>query len=157
MIEYVTREEVTYAELPHKFEAGTVNAAGAVGLAAAIDFIKQIGLDAIEENDNRLATVLMQEMKEIPHVQIIGNADPLKHCGIVTFTIDGVHPHDIASVLDSEHIAIRAGHHCAQPLMQKLGVGSTARASLYLYNTEDEVHVFVQKLRKVRQWMGFAE
>ena len=157
MIEYVTREEVTYAELPHKFEAGTVNAAGAVGLAAAIDFINQVGLENIEENDNHLATILMQEMEQIPHVHIIGNEDPLKHCGIVTFTIDGVHPHDISSVLDSEHIAIRAGHHCAQPLMQKLGVGSTARASLYLYNTEEEVHVFAQKLRKVRQWMGFSD
>lgn len=154
MIEYVSREEVTYAELPHKFEAGTVNAADAVGLSSAIDYLKGIGLDYIEENDKKLSTMLISGMKGMDHVNIIGSPDPEKHSGIVTFTIDGVHPHDIASILDSEHIAIRAGHHCAQPLMEKLGVGSTARASLYFYNTEKEVEVFLDKLSKVRSWMG---
>ena len=157
MIEYVTRESATYAELPHKFEAGTVNAADAVGLAAAFDYIDSIGLDKIEENDTRLTSLLMQAMKSIPHVNIIGNEDPSRHSGIVTFTIDGVHPHDIAFMLDSENIAIRAGHHCAQPLMEKLGVGSTARASLYFYNTEDEIAVFAEKLASVRKWMGMGE
>lgn len=157
MIEYVTRESATYAELPHKFEAGTVNAADAVGLAAALDYIDSIGLDKIEENDSRLTSLLMQTMKSIPHVNIIGNENPSKHSGIVTFTLDGVHPHDIASMLDSEKIAIRAGHHCAQPLMEKLGVGSTARASLYFYNTEDEIAVFAEKLASVRKWMGMGE
>ncbi len=157
MIEYVTRESATYAELPHKFEAGTVNAADAVGLAAAFDYIDSIGLDKIEENDTRLTSLLMQAMKSIPHVNIIGNEDPSKHSGIVTFTLDGAHPHDIASMLDSENIAIRAGHHCAQPLMEKLGVGSTARASLYFYNTEDEIAVFAEKLVSVRKWMGMGE
>lgn len=154
MIEYVTREDATYAEVPHKFEAGTVNASGAVGLAAAIDYIKAIGLDVIEANDNRMASILMEKMKNVPHVNIIGNKDPNKHCGIITFTIDDVHPHDIASVLDTENIAIRAGHHCAQPLMQKLNVGSTARASLYFYNTEEEIDRFVDRLGKIRGWMG---
>lgn len=154
MIEYVSREDVTYAELPHKFEAGTVNAADAVGLSAAIDYIRQIGLEEIQKNDDRLSSILMSGMKSIPHVNIIGSPEPERHCGIVTFTIDGVHPHDIASILDSEHIAIRAGHHCAQPLMEKLGVGSTARASLYFYNSEKEVEVFLDKLSKVRAWMG---
>ena len=157
MIEYVTRESATYAELPHKFEAGTVNAADAVGLAAAFDYIDSIGLDKIEENDTRLTSLLMQAMKNIPHVNIIGNEDPSKHSGIVTFTLDGAHPHDIASMLDSENIAIRAGHHCAQPLMEKLGVGSTARASLYFYNTEDEIAVFAEKLASVRKWKGMGE
>ncbi len=157
MIEYVTREEATYAELPHKFEAGTVNAADAVGLAAAIDYISGIGLDNIEENDNRLAKLLWDGMKTLPHVHLIGNPDPYKHCGIVTFTIDGVHPHDIATILDTEHVAVRAGHHCAQPLMQSLGVGSTARASLYFYNTEQEVAVFLEKLANVRRWMGLSD
>ncbi len=154
MIEYVTRGIVTYAEVPHKFEAGTVNASGAVGLEAAIKYIQNIGLENIEENDNHLASLLISEMKEIPHLHIIGNSDPARHSGIVTFTLDDVHPHDIASILDSEKIAIRAGHHCAQPLMQKLGVGSTARASVYFYNTEDEVHQFTEKLSKVRSWAG---
>ncbi|MBQ2314750.1 MAG: SufS family cysteine desulfurase [Treponema sp.] len=154
MIEYVTRESATYAELPHKFEAGTVNAADAVGLAAAIDYITQVGLDTIEQNDNRLASLVISGLRRIPHLHIIGNEDAARHCGIITFTIDGVHPHDIATVLDSEHIAIRAGHHCAQPLMQKLGVGSTARASVYFYNTEEEAERFVEKVSRVRGWMG---
>ena len=96
-------------------------------------------------------------MRKIPYVNIIGNNDASKHCGIITFTIDGVHPHDVATVLDSEHIAVRAGHHCAQPLMQKLGVGSTTRASLYFYNSEKEVEIFCEKLKNVRKWMGFKE
>ena len=154
MIEYVTRESATYAPLPHKFEAGTVNAAGAVGFAAAIRYIEGIGLDAIEANDNRLAGLLMEGLSAVPHLHVIGNSDPMRHCGIVTFVIDGVHPHDIASILDSEHIAVRAGHHCAQPLMQKLGFGSTARASVYFYNTADEVSTIVEKVGKVRGWMG---
>ncbi|MCR5762827.1 MAG: cysteine desulfurase [Treponema sp.] len=154
MIEYVTRDSATYAELPHKFEAGTVNAADAVGMARAIEYIQQIGFDAIENNDNYLASVVMSGLKNIPHVHIIGNKDSEKHCGIVTFTIDDVHPHDIASILDTEHIAIRAGHHCAQPLMQKLGVGSTARASMYFYNTEEEANVFIGKVSHIREWMG---
>ncbi|MBQ5400310.1 MAG: SufS family cysteine desulfurase [Treponema sp.] len=157
MIEYVTRDSATYAEVPHKFEAGTVNASGAVGLAAAIDYVRNIGIAEIEKNDNALATLLIEKMRNIPHVNIIGSDDPARHCGIVTFTIDGVHPHDIASILDSENIAIRAGHHCAQPLMQKLGVGSTARASLYFYNTEQEVEQFAEKLAKVRGWAGFKD
>ena len=155
MIEYVTREDATYAEVPHKFEAGTVNAGGAVGLAAAIKYIENVGLEKIEENDNRLAQVIMEGLSKNPYVHIIGNKDYRKHCGIVTFTIDGVHPHDISSILDSENIAIRAGHHCAQPLMQKLGVGSTARASCYFYNTEEECRKFVEKVGQVRKWMGY--
>lgn len=156
MIEYVTKEGATWAELPHKFEAGTVNAAGAVGLGAAIDYINSIGFDEIVRRDHELTTLLMEEMRRIPHVHVVGHPDPLQHSGIVTFTIDGVHPHDIATVLDEEHIAIRAGHHCAQPLGAHLGLPSTARASLYFYNTEDEVHRFAEKLASVRKWMGYG-
>ncbi|MCR5218090.1 SufS family cysteine desulfurase [Treponema sp.] len=154
MIEYVTRDSATYAELPHKFEAGTVNAGGAVGLAAALDYLSNVGFDFIEKNDNSLAAFIMKGMESIPHVHVIGNKDPERHCGIVTFTIDDVHPHDIASMLSSENVAIRAGHHCAQPLMQKLGVGSTARASVYFYNTQKEAEIFLDKLSQVRKWMG---
>ena len=156
MIEYVTKEGATWAELPHKFEAGTVNAAGAVGLGAAIDYINSIGFDEIVRRDHALTTLLMEEMRRIPHVHVVGHLDPLQHSGIVTFTVDGVHPHDIATVLDEEHIAIRAGHHCAQPLGAHLGLPSTARASLYFYNTEDEVHRFAEKLASVRKWMGYG-
>ena len=157
MIEYVTRESSTYAEVPHKFEAGTVNAGGAVGLARALEYIQQVGLSEIERSDNHLASLIMEELAGNPFVHVIGHKDPKKHCGIVTFTIDGVHPHDIASILDSENVAIRAGHHCAQPLMQKLGVGSTARASCYFYNTEDEALIFVEKVKGIRKVMGYKD
>lgn len=157
MIEYVTRESATYAEIPHKFEAGTVNAGGAVGLARALEYIQQVGLSEIEKSDNHLASLIMEELAGNPFVHVIGHKDPEKHCGIVTFTIDGVHPHDIASILDSENVAIRAGHHCAQPLMQKLGVGSTARASCYFYNMEDEALIFVEKVKGIRKVMGYKD
>lgn len=157
MIEYVTRESATWAELPHKFEAGTVNAGGAVGLAAAIKYVQSVGFDKIVEHDNRLASLLMEKMQKIPHVHVIGNPDPAKHCGIVTFTIDGVHPHDIASLLDTEKIAIRAGHHCAQPLGAYLEVPATARASMYFYNDEEEVERFAKVLSQIRGMAGWKD
>ena len=97
----------------------------------------------------------MEGLRGLPYITIYGSEDPKKHCGIVTFNIEGCHPHDVASVLDTENVAIRAGHHCAQPLMKFLGVGSTARASLYFYNTEEEVDRFVEKIGKVRGWLGY--
>ncbi|MBP3216853.1 MAG: cysteine desulfurase [Lachnospiraceae bacterium] len=155
MIEYVSRESATYAEIPHKFEAGTVNASGAAGLSAAIHYLKNVGFDTIRETEERLTARLMKGLQELPYITIYGSQDPKKHCGIVTFNIEGCHPHDVASVLDSEQVAIRAGHHCAQPLMKFLGVGSTARASLYFYNTEEEVDRFLDKISKVRGWLGY--
>lgn len=157
MIEYVTRESATWAELPHKFEAGTVNASGAAGLQAAIKYIQSIGFEKITEHDNYLTSVLMEKMRKISHVHILGNEDPLKHCGIVTFTVDGVHPHDLASLLDTEKIAIRAGHHCAQPLGEYLEVPATARASLYFYNDEEDVDRFVDVLSQVRKMCGYKD
>lgn len=157
MIEYVTRESATYAEVPHKFEAGTVNAAGAVGLKAAIEYINQLSFDFIGEQEKKLTNLLINGMKQIPHINIIGNPDYSKHSGIVTFTIDDVHPHDIASILDTEKIAIRAGHHCAQPLGTYLNIPATARASLYFYNTEDEVNIFLEKAKNIRSWMGLKD
>ena len=156
MIEYVTRTDATYAELPHKFEAGTVNASGAVGLAEAIRYLQNVGFEAIEAQEQKLTALLMEGMSKLPYIKIYGSKDPNKHCGIVTFTIDGVHPHDISSVLNDDHVCIRAGHHCAQPLMQFIGAGSTARASLYFYNTEEEVKIFLEKLAKVREVMGYG-
>ncbi len=158
MIEYVTRESATWAEIPHKFEAGTVNAAGAVGLAAALDYIqKEVTFDYIEKKDKELSKLLIEKLKLIPHLHILGSPDTSKHNGIVSFTIDGVHPHDIASILDTEKIAIRAGHHCAQPLGQYLNVPSTARASLYFYNTEEEIDKFTTNVAKLRAWSGFKD
>ncbi|MBR4789965.1 MAG: SufS family cysteine desulfurase [Treponema sp.] len=155
MIEYVTREKATWAEVPHKFEAGTVSAGDAVGMAAAIRYIQSIGLENIEAHDQELAERMIAGIKNIPHVNIIGPDDASKRCGIITFTLDGVHPHDIATLLSEEHIAIRAGHHCAQPLGQYLGQTATARASLYFYNTEEEVDVFLEKLSHLREWSGY--
>lgn len=157
MIEYVTRDEATWAEVPAKFEAGTVNVGGAVGMAAAAEYLMEIGMENIARHDNELAALLVQKMSEIPHVNIVGSKDGAKRCGIVTFTIDGVHPHDISSILDTEKIAIRAGHHCAQPLGQYLDVPATARASLYFYNTQKEVERFCAALSKVRAWSGFKD
>lgn len=157
MIEYVTETSATWAEVPHKFEAGTVSAGDAVGMAAAIDYIQSVGLTNIEKHDNDLAEKLIEGIKKIPHFHIVGGKDGRKRCGIVTFTIDGVHPHDIATLLSDEKIAIRAGHHCAQPLQQYLGIQASARASLYLYNTEEEVDYLLSKLTLVRKWAGFKD
>ena len=156
MIEYVTRTDATYAELPHKFEAGTVNLGGAVGLAAAIKYLQNVGFDKIQEQEHRLTKLLMDGMAKMPYIKIYGSKDYTKHCGIVTFTMEGVHPHDISSVLNDDKVCVRAGHHCAQPLMQFIGAGSTARASVYFYNTEEEVERFLEKLSGVREVMGYG-
>jgi cysteine desulfurase/selenocysteine lyase len=156
MIEYVTRQDATYAEVPHKFEAGTVNAGDAVGLSAAIDYLKEVGFDRIKEQEEKLTALLMEGLSKLPYIKVYGSKDPKKHCGIVTFTMDGVHPHDLSSVLNDDHVCVRAGHHCAQPLMQFIGAGSTARASVYFYNTEEEVERFLDKLSKVREVMGYG-
>ena len=156
MIEYVTRTDATYAELPHKFEAGTVNAGDAVGLAEAIRYIKNVGFDTIRMQEEKLTALLLERLKDLPYIKVYGSKDPSKHSGIVTFTMEGVHPHDISSVLNDDHVCIRAGHHCAQPLMQFIGAGSTARASVYFYNTEEEIERFVDKLSKVREVMGYG-
>lgn len=156
MIEYVTRESATYAELPHKFEAGTVNAAGAVGLSAAIDYVRDhVGFDYIMKQEETLTEALLAEMEKLPYVTVYGSRDPKKHCGIVTFNIEGCHPHDVASILDADHVCIRAGHHCAQPLMQYMKVNATCRASLYFYNTMDEVERFARSLGHVREELGY--
>ena len=156
MIEYVTREDATFAELPHKFEAGTVNAADAYGLDAAIDYLNNVGYDYIEKKDTELVSRIMDGMKKMGHITVYGSPDPSNHNGIVTFNVEGVHPHDVSSVLNEDGVCIRAGHHCAQPLMQFLNVGSTARASVYFYNTEDEIDRFLDCLSKVRKVMGYG-
>ncbi len=157
MIEYVTLDDVTYAELPHKFEAGTVNAAGAVGLAAAIDYITEIGLHNIEERELELTRMAFDGMKSIPHVIILGGDKAEDHHGIITFKIEGVHPHDIAAIIADANVAVRAGHHCAEPLHQFMGIPSTTRASLMFYNTEDEVQRLIDIVRKIRPMMGYPD
>ncbi|MCR5479923.1 MAG: SufS family cysteine desulfurase [Ruminococcus sp.] len=155
MIEYVTREGATYAELPHKFEAGTVNAGGAVGLAAAIDYISQLGFDAIQKREDELTALAFEQIKKIPHINIIGAEDADEHHGIITFTVDDVHPHDIAAIFDADDIAIRAGHHCAQPLHEYLEIPSSARMSLAFYNDETDIARFIATLKTIRRRMGY--
>ncbi len=157
MIEIVHWDRVKYAQPPHKFEAGTVNTGGVIALHAAIDYINRVGFDLIEAQEQHLTRLAMEGMAKIPGVHIMGSQDPADHQGIITFTIDGVHPHDIAAILDAEGICVRAGHHCAQPLMDFLGVFSTTRASFAFYNTEEEVSRFLNCLSKIRRQMGYGE
>lgn len=155
MIEYVTREEATFAEIPHKFEAGTVNAGGAAGLSAAIDYYHQIGWEDITAQEEILSEYMMERLTAVPHLNLIGSRNPSERHGIYTFTIDGVHPHDVAQLLSDENVCIRAGHHCAQPLMQYLGTPSTVRASAMFYNTTEEIDRLARSLSHVRETMGW--
>ncbi len=156
MIEYVKLDGATWAELPHKFEAGTVNPAGAYGLKAAIEYLQGVGFDYIRETEDRLTARIFEEFSKLPYMHVYGSKDPANHSGITAFTIDGVHPHDISSILDADKVNIRAGHHCAQPLMEYLKVGNTARASLYLYNDDEDIDRFIESVKKVRGIMGYG-
>ena len=157
MIESVTRDGAVFAELPHKFEAGTVNAADAVGLHAAIDYVKSTGFTAMHQQEVALTRRTMDAIGEMPHVHVLGSEKPEEHCGIITFTVDGVHPHDISEILASDGVAIRAGHHCAQPLLAYLKHPSTARASLAFYNTESEVDRLLDSISTLRERMGYGK
>ena len=156
MIETVSRYDAVYAELPHKFEAGTVNAGGAVGLAAAIDYLESYGMDTLHAVEQELTAYLFCGMNAIPHVHVLGSQREDNHTGIVSFTVDQVHPHDISEVLSSDGMDIRAGHHCAQPLHDHLGIHSTARASLMFYNTREEIDRFLESVSNIRRRMGFG-
>ena len=155
MIESVSRYDAVYAPVPHKFEAGTVNAGGAVGLHAAIKYLNNIGMDAVKEREDELTRLAFDELADAGHIHILGSENPLEHHGIISFTVDNVHPHDIAQILSSDNIAVRAGHHCAQPLLRYLGHMSTARASFAFYNTKDEVLRFCEALKTLRKRMGY--
>ncbi|MDC3417883.1 cysteine desulfurase [Aquibacillus salsiterrae] len=151
MIDFVNLYDSTWKELPWKFEGGTPIIAGAIGLGAAIDFLSEIGMETIEAHEHKLVKYAMEQMKKIEGLTIYG---PENRAGLVTFNLDTVHPHDAATVLDSQGIAVRAGHHCAQPLMKWLDVTATARASFYLYNTEQEVDQLVTALAKTKEYFG---
>jgi cysteine desulfurase/selenocysteine lyase len=152
MIDFVGLYESTWKELPWKFEAGTPIIAGAIGLGAAIDFLNEIGREAILENEHALVAYAMEKMSRLEGLTIYGPAEPEKRAGVVTFNIEGVHPHDAATVLDSQGIAIRAGHHCAQPLMKWLDVSATARASFYIYTNEQDIDRLVEGLVKTKEY-----
>ena len=157
MIEYVEEQTPTFAELPNKFDAGTQNVGGAAGLSAAIDYINELGFDEIERIEKNLTSYVISELKKIPYVELYGcDSRRDNKIGIVTFNVKDVHPHDVATILDAEGVAIRAGHHCAQPLMKYLGQNSTCRASFYFYNTLDDVDRLIDAIKKVRGVMKLA-
>jgi len=153
MIRKVRLEETTWGELPHKFEAGTSPIAEAVGFGAAIDYLEEIGLEAIEEHERELTVYALDRLAEIPGIKLYG-PPPDRRAGIVSFNVEGVHPHDVAQILDLEGVAIRAGHHCCQPLMTRLGVSATNRASFYLYTITEEIDSLVSGLHKVKKLFG---
>ena len=153
MIRKVEPEETTWGDLPHKFEAGTSPIAEAVGFGAAVDYLEAVGLDAIEEYEHELAGYALVQLGELPWVTSYG-PPARRRAGIVSFNVDGVHPHDVAQILDFDGVAIRAGHHCCQPLMRKLGVAATNRASFYLYTIPEEIDRLVEGLHKVKKSLG---
>jgi cysteine desulfurase/selenocysteine lyase len=151
MIHFVDRQESTWAEVPHKFEAGTPNIAGAIGMGAAVDFLADVGMDAIVEHERDIMEYAMQRVGAIDGIRIYGPESLDEHSAVVSFTLGDAHPHDISTILDSEGIAVRAGHHCAQLVMKHYGIAATARASIYLYNTRDDIDALVEGLGKVRE------
>lgn len=157
MIEQVEEQKTTFASLPAKFEAGTPNVEGAVSLAAAIHFLNGIGYDFIQKQEKQLTHRCLSGMKKIPFVHIVGSTDIELKEGLIAFTVEGVHPEDVAQILSSDGICIRTGHHCAEPLHLYLQIPSTCRVSFYLYNTELEVDYFLEKLSQVRKIMGYND
>lgn len=148
MIEYVYEQDTTFAPLPNKFEAGTQNVEGVVGLAAAIDYINQIGYDKIEEIENEVVEYAREELSKLDYLELYMTPNKENHSSVISFNIKGIHPHDVASILDSENVCVRSGNHCAQPLLRSLGIDSTCRASFYIYNTKEDVDKLVKALNK---------
>ncbi len=156
MIRNVGREESTWAEIPHKFEAGTPNIAGAIALGAAADFLDEVGFDAIAEHERELLAYALERLDDLGGVRVYGPTDLNERSGVISFTMGDAHPHDISTILDSKGIAIRAGHHCAQLVMQHFDISATARASFYLYNSRDDVDRLVEGLASVKEIFGPA-
>ena len=154
MIDFVYEQSATWKELPWKFEAGTPNMAGAIGLAAAIDYLEAIGMDAIERHEQDLIAYVFPNLQAIEGLKIYGSQDLAKRSGVISFNLGDLHPHDLATALDYEGVAVRAGHHCAQPLIQYLEVPATARASFYLYNTKEDCDKLVEALIKTKEFFN---
>lgn len=148
MIEYVYEQDTTFAPLPNKFEAGTQNVEGVIGLGAAIDYIENLGYDKIQEIEHEVISYARQELSKLDYLTLYTTPNEENHSSVISFNINGVHPHDVASILDSEGVCVRSGNHCAQPLMRFLGIDSTCRASFYIYNTKDDVDKLVKALDK---------
>jgi cysteine desulfurase/selenocysteine lyase len=153
MIRSVKVEETTWGALPYKFEAGTQPIAEAVGFGAAIDYLNEVGLDGVEAHEEELVTYALERLTEVPGIVAYG-PPPERRAGIVSFNVENVHPHDVAQMLDWEGVAIRGGHHCTQPLMKRLGVAATNRASFYLYTVPEEIDRLIHGLHKVKKVLG---
>ena len=151
MIEYVYEQDATFAELPAKYEAGTQNVEGAVGLSSAIDYLENIGMNNVEKIEKELTKYALDEMQKLAFVTIYGTNNLERHGGVISFNVNGVHPHDVASVLDSENVCIRSGNHCAQPLLRYMGLDSTCRASFYIYNTKEDIDKLIEALYKTKR------
>ncbi|WP_127126131.1 SufS family cysteine desulfurase [Georgenia sp. SYP-B2076] len=154
MVQVVTMEATTYAEPPARFEAGTQMVAQTVGLHAAVDYLAELGMDAVAAHETELTALLLEGMASVPGVRVLGPADPRDRLAVVAFEVDGVHPHDVGQVLDDAGVAVRVGHHCAQPVHRRLGVNASARASAGVYTTAEEIEVFVDRLGGVRRFFG---
>ncbi|MEJ2184404.1 MAG: aminotransferase class V-fold PLP-dependent enzyme [Gemmatimonadota bacterium] len=151
MINTVDLENATWADVPHKFEAGTPNVAGAVGMAAAVRFLDDVGRDAIQAHERLLTEHGLERLASAAGVRVFGPTSPEDRTAVFSFELDGVHPHDVATILDAEGVAVRAGHHCTQPLMRRLGVPATTRASCYLYNTVGDLDRLAEALERARK------
>jgi len=154
MIRNVTLERSTYAGVPHKFEAGTPSVADAVGLGAATDYLMDLGMDKIRAHEKYIISYAMERLHDLPFIRFFGPTDPVDRCGLVSFVDEDIHPHDLGTIVDQHGVAIRAGHHCAKPLMHRLGVVATARASFYIYNDRDDVDAFIDALLAARKVFG---
>lgn len=152
MISSVAFERTVYNKVPHKFEAGTPDISGPIGLKAALDYVTRLGIENIERHENELLEYATKRVSALPGIRLIGTAK--QKAGVLSFVMEGVHPHDIGTILDQEGIAIRTGHHCAQPVMERYGIPATARASLGLYNTKEEIDVLVRGIKKVQEVFG---
>jgi cysteine desulfurase/selenocysteine lyase len=152
MILSVTFEKTTYNKVPHKFEAGTPDIAGAIGLGAALEYLEGLGLDRVAAHEHALLVHGTERLSALPGVRLVGTAR--EKASVLSFLVDGVHAHDVGSILDREGIAVRTGHHCAMPVMTRFGIAATARASLGVYNTRDDIDALVEGLAKVREIFG---
>lgn len=154
MIQFVHRDHSTWAAVPHKFEAGTPNIAGAIGMGAAVDFLSDIGMEDIAAHERSLMAYALNRLDALPEMKVYGPTEPSQRSAVASFTMGDAHPHDVSTILDSEGVAVRAGHHCAQLVMKHFGVAGTARASFYLYNTEEDVDRLVEALEVVQSIFG---
>lgn len=154
MINAVHRDETTFADIPFKFEAGTQNIAGAIALGTAVDYLEEIGMKNVEKKEQEIVNYVLPKLEALPYITVYGPQDPAQHTGVIAFNMDNLHPHDVATALDAEGVAVRAGHHCAQPLMEALGVSATTRASFYFYNSKKDADQLINAIKATKEFFN---